>query len=233
MGALDGCRRMDLRAGLVVGAQALMLVAAIALVPTFGLQGLAWAHLAQSGVLLVGSWLLLRRTLPGSPVGPFRWSFPVLKRVIGYAANVQAGTLFMLLSDPLAKALVARFGGVSAAGYYELANQALMRLRALFISANQAMVPHAATLLTRASSDLSDVYEANRRTLLVTAFPLFALLVAWSPYFSLLLTGDVSPQFANMLALLSMGWLANLISAPAYFFTLPAGPWGPMRFRTS
>src|SRR5690554_1215540 len=51
-GGLDGCQRMDLRAGLVLFGQLVLLGMAIWLIPIYGLIGLAWAQITQ-GVLLV------------------------------------------------------------------------------------------------------------------------------------------------------------------------------------
>jgi O-antigen/teichoic acid export membrane protein len=225
-GGLDGCQRMDLRAGLVVTGQIAMLASAIVLVPRFGLVGLAWAQIGQGLLLAIGGRLVLRRALPALPRLPRKWSRPVLREMLGYSANVQAATVFMLLLDPVAKALMARFGGPAAAGYFEMANQVLLRVRALIVSANQAIVPHVAALAATDPARLTRLYRDNMRLLVFVTLPVLALLIAWAGGFSWLLTGAYQPEFVFLITLLSVAWGVNIFAGPAYFTNLGTGQVG-------
>ena len=222
-GGLDGCQRMDLRAGLVVTGQALLLALAIWLVPRCGLVGLAWAQIGQ-GLFLAGAgrWLL-RRALPALPRLPRKWSRPVLRDMLGYGANVQAATVFMLLLDPVAKALMARFGGPAAAGFFEMANQVLLKVRALIVSANQAIVPHVAALAEAEPARLTRLYRDNMRLLVFVTLPVFALLIAWAGGLSWLLVGAYQPEFVFLITLLAVAWSANIFAGPAHFTNLGTG----------
>lgn len=225
-GGLDGCQRMDLRAGLVVAGQALLLVLAFWLVPRRGLVGLAWAQIGQGLFLAVAGRLLLRRALPALPRLPLRWRKPVLREMLGYGANVQAATVFMLLLDPVAKALMARFGGPAAAGYFDMANQVVLKVRALIVSANQALVPHVAALMEAEPGRLPRLYHENVRVLVFVTLPVFALLIAWAGGFSWLLAGAYQPEFVFMLGLLALAWAGNIFAGPAYFTNLGTGQVG-------
>lgn len=222
-GGLDGCQRMDLRAGLVIAGQVLLLVFAFRLVPQHGLIGLAWAQIGQ-GLFLVGAgrWLL-RHALPALPRLPRNWSRSVLREMLGYGANVQAATVFMLLLDPVAKALMAGFGGPAAAGFFEMANQVLLKVRALIVSANQAIVPHVAALAEAEPARLTRLYRDNMRLLVFVTLPVFALLIAWAGGLSWLLVGAYHPKFVLLITLLAVGWGANIFAGPAYFTNLGTG----------
>jgi O-antigen/teichoic acid export membrane protein len=222
-GGLDGCQRMDLRARLVVAGQVLLLVLAIWLVPRRGLVGLAWAQIGQGLFLVVAGRLVLRRALPGLPHWPRCWERPVLREMLGYGANVQAATVFMLLFDPTAKALMARFGGPAAAGYFEMANQVVLKVRALIVTANQAIVPHVAALAEAAPARLVHLYLENMRVLVFVVLPTFALLAAWAGGFSWLLTGAFQSDFVFLLGVLAVAWGANIFTGPAYFTNLGTG----------
>lgn len=222
-GGLDGCQRMDLRAGLVVTGQALLLALAIWLVPRFGLVGLAWAQIGQGLFLAAAGRWLLRRALPGLPRLPRKWSRPVLREMLGYGANVQAATVFMLLLDPVAKALMARFGGPAAAGFFEMANQVVLKVRALIVSANQAIVPHVAALAEAEPARLTRLYRDNMRLLVFVTLPVFALLIAWAGGLSWLLVGAYQPEFVSLTTLLAVAWGANIFASPAYFTNLGTG----------
>ena len=220
---LDGCQRMDLRAGLVVAGQALLLVLAIWLVPRHGLVGLAWAQVGQGLFLLVSGRLLLRYTLPMLPCLPRRWRKPVLREMLGYGANVQAATIFMLLLDPVAKALMASFGGAVAAGYFEMANQVVLKVRSVIVTANRAVVPHVAALTENEPNRLAPLYKENMRVLIFISLPIFALLFAWAGGISWLLVGAYRPEFVFFLGLLVVAWGCNIFSSPVYFINLGSG----------
>jgi len=222
-GALDGCERMDLRAGLVIGGQLLLLPLAFWLVPHHGLVGLAWAQIGQGAFLLLGGRLILTKALPGLPLLPSGWRTSVLQEMLGYGANIQLATVFMLLLDPVVKALMARFGGAAAAGYFEMANQLVLKVRGLIVMANQAVVPHAAVLAETAPDRLRDLYRQNVRALVFIALPTMTLLFAWAGGASWLLIGEYRAEFVAMLGLLAFAWGTNIFCGPAYFINLGSG----------
>ena len=223
---LDGCQRMVPRAVLVVVGQGLMVTLAFALVPKWGLVGLAWAQIGQGIFLLVGGWLVLRRSLPELSLLPWRWHRPAFREMLGYGANVQAANIFMLLFDPLTKALMAKFGGPSAAGYFEIANQVALRARTLIVAANQAIVPKIANMVETAPMQLPELYRENIRMLVLVALPIHALLFAWSGLLSQLLLGAYQVQFVFFLQLSALAWLVNIFAAPAYFVNMGTGSVG-------
>ena len=223
VGALDGCQRMDLRAALVISGQIVLLLLAIWLLPTHGLLGLAWAQICQGVFLVFTGRILLTRALPAFPLFAVTWRKGVLKEMFGYGANIQVATLFILLLDPVAKALMARFGGAVTAGYFEMANQIVIKLRGLIVMANQAVVPHAATLSESSPAQLENLYRQNLRVLIFVGSPALALLVAWSGVASWAMTGEYRPEFTFMLNALTLAWGINIFSGPAYFINLGSG----------
>lgn len=223
---LDGCQRMAPRAVLVVLGQGLMVMLAFALVPQWGLVGLAWAQIGQGIFLLVGGWLVLRRSLPELSLTPWRWNRPVFREMLGYGANVQAANVLMMLFDPLTKALMAKFGGPAAAGYFEIANQVVLRARSLIVAANQAIVPKIANMVETAPMQLPELYRENIRMLVLVALPIHALLFAWSGLLSQLLLGAYQVQFVFFLQLSALAWLVNIFAASAYFVNMGTGSVG-------
>jgi O-antigen/teichoic acid export membrane protein len=222
-GGLDGCHRMDLRAGLMVTGQVLLLIFSIWLVPDFGLIGLAWAQIGQGLFLVVVGRMLLRYTLPVLPFFPIHWSKLLLRKMLGYGVNVQVADLFMLMLDPVAKALMASFGGAAAAGYFEMANQVILKVRGFIVTANSAVVPHVAALSHRQPDRIADLYLENLRVLIFITLPVFTLLFAWSGAISWLLVGVYESQFVFLLGMLAVAWGANIFAAPAYFANLGSG----------
>ncbi|HGX93493.1 MAG TPA: hypothetical protein ENK35_09285 [Candidatus Tenderia sp.] len=224
--AFDGCQRMDLRAGLMIGGQVLMLAVALWLVPRLGLVGLAWAQIVQGLFLLIGGWLLLRRVLVDLPWAPWYWSWGKLREMLGYGTNVQATGVLMMLFDPVTKALMARFGGAEAAGYFEMANQVVLKVRSVIVAANQAVVPKVAELVETSPERMHSFYKRNMRILTFVALPTFALLLVWSGAVSWLLLGRVESEFIALIHAAAAGWFVNLFGVPAYFDNLGRGSVG-------
>ncbi len=222
-GGLDGCHRMDLRAGLMVAGQALLLTSAVWLVPQYGLIGLAWAQIAQGLFLVVAGRILVRYTLPALPYLPTRWRKPLLREMLGYGVNVQIADLFMLLLDPVAKAFMASFGGPAAAGYFEMANQVVLKVRSIIVSANRAIVPYVAAITESAPSQLPYLYRENIRVVVFITLPTFTLAFAWAGGVSWILVGEYTPEFVTLIGLLAIAWGANIFAGPAYFANLGSG----------
>lgn len=225
-GGLDGCQRMGLRAGLVVTGQIVMLVLAIWLVPRRGIAGLALAQIGQGAVLAVGGRLLLISTLPGLPWLPRRWNKSVFREMLGYGINVQTASVFLFLLGPIAKALMARFGGPAAAGYFEMANQVVLKARSVIVTANKAVVPHLAALAETKPAYVTNFYHENMRVLVFFTLPVLSLLFAWTGGVSWLLVGTYQPEFVFLLQLLIMAWGANIFAGPAYFTHMGTGQVG-------
>jgi O-antigen/teichoic acid export membrane protein len=225
-GGLDGCQRMDLRAGLVVAGQALLLALALWFVPQRGLMGLAWAQIGQGLFLAVAGRLLLCRALPELPRLPRHWDKRVLWEMLGYGANVQAATVFMLLFDPLTKALMARFGGPAATGYFEMASQVVLKARGVIVAANQAVVPHVAVMAETEPAGLARLYRENMRVMILVALPAFALLIAWGGGVSWLIARAYQPEFVFLLGLLAVAYGFNILAGPAFFTNMGTGKVG-------
>lgn len=222
-GGLEGCQRMGLRAGLALCSQLLLLLLSIWLVPIYGLAGLAWAQVGQ-GVFLVGvGRLLLIRVMPQLHSLPRQWQSTVLREMLSYGVNLQASTMFILLFDPMAKALIARFGGAGAAGLFEMASQVVIKIRAVIVAANQAVVPHVAGWSVEDPVKLESFYRENMRALIFVTLPTIALLIAATPVISWLLIGEFQLQFVGLTCALAIAWGFNILASPAYFLNLGTG----------
>ena len=220
---LDGCQRMDVRAGLVLAGQTLLLALTFCLVPYFGLIGLAWAQIGQGSFLLILGWWLLRQRLPQFFRVPWRWKRDTFWEMMGYGANVQLASLSMILFDPLTKALMAKFGGATAAGYFEMANQVVIKGRALIVSANQAIVPKVAQLIDVMPQRLPTIYRENMQLIVLVTLPGCTLLFAWSGIASRILLGGYNTVFVFFMQIATIAWALNTFAIPAYFTNMGTG----------
>ena len=220
---LDGCQRMDLRAGLVLAGQMLLFALALLLVPQFGLIGLAWAQIGQGVSLLIIGWWLLRRRLPQLSRVPWHWQRDILREMLGYGVNVQIASFAMIIFDPLTKALMARFGGATAAGYFEIATQVVIKVRSIIVGANKAIVPMVVQYNENLPQRIQKIYQENMQLLVLITLPVYTFLFVWSSFVSQFLLGEYNTEFVFYCQLAVAAWALNTFSGPAYFFNLGTG----------
>jgi O-antigen/teichoic acid export membrane protein len=220
---LDGLQRIHLRNILLMGGTILYFILAVILAPRYGLLGLAYAQVIQGLVVMVSSWLLLTKYLSYLPIIPYRWSKAIFKEIIGYSINFQAISLFLLLTDPITKALLSKFGSVSMVGYFEMANKLIVQLRAFVVSASQVMIPVIADIQEKTPAKLKEIYLKSYQLIFYVSLPLYTLIIMSASIVSSLWIGHYENIFVISTFLLSVGWFVNTLSVPAYFAYLGIG----------
>jgi len=199
------------------------LVLALALVPRHGLVGLACAQVVQVAAILAITWSLLRRRVRGLPILPRRWSRAHFRELAAYGLQFQTITASQALREPVTKALITKFGGLAFTGLYDLAARAVITVRELIVQANQVLVPTIAHLQERDPESIPVVYRESYRLVFYLAVPAFACLTVASPLISRVWIGRYEPAFVIFVAILSAGWLVNVLANPAYVVNLGTG----------
>lgn len=223
LSGLDGCQRMVPKAFLTILSQCLLLLLAYLMMPDYGLKGLAWAQISQGVFLLVGGWFLLRGRLKELHLIPSNCNKVIFNEMLRYGLNIQAANLFILCVDPLTKIYLTKFGGPESAGYFEIANQVVIRVRSLIVAANQAIIPKIAELFENEPEKISEFYCQNIRILATIAVPIYSLLLIWSGIFSQIILNEIHEQFIFYLQICSIVWLTNTFTVPAYFSNMGTG----------
>jgi O-antigen/teichoic acid export membrane protein len=220
---LDGYQRFDIRSLLLMVGAIIHLLLCFALAPTYGLIGVAYARVVQNILLLLGSWVLLRRYLPVLPFFPCSWDRKIFREIIGYGVNFQIISVTIMLYDPITKGLLSKFGGLSMVGYYEMAHKMIRQFRGLIVSANQVLVPPIAALHEKTPEKIQSVYLSSYQVLFYLAFPLYSSVIICTPIISRLWIGHYENMFVVFGSLLAIGWLVNTLAAPAFFANLGIG----------
>jgi O-antigen/teichoic acid export membrane protein len=223
---LDGYQRIYIRNILVMCGMVFYLVLCVMFAPAYGLIGLAVAQIMQNIIVLLGSWFLIRRYSAAVPVVPYQWNKTLFREMIGYGINFQVISVTGMLYDPITKALLSRFGGLSMVGYYEMANRMIQQFRALIVSANQVVVPAIADLQEDSPEKIKDVYLTLYRLFFYLALLLYSVIIITTPIISKLWIGHYENGFILFSTLLAVGWFLNTLGAPAYFANLGIGELG-------
>lgn len=220
---LDGFQRIYIRNLLMMGGSVVYALLCFMLAPKYGLIGLAYAQIINNSLILIVSWILIKRFLIVLPVIPYQWNRNLFKEIISYGINIQAISITQMFYDPLTKVLLGKFGGLSMVGYYEMASRMIMQVRALIVSANQVLVPAIAEMKERDPNEIQKVYQDSYELLSYLSIPLFVALVAVTPVISQVWVGHYELPFVVFSTLLAFGWLINTLSSAAYFMNLGIG----------
>ena len=220
---LDGYQRIDIRSCLLMGGAILHLVLCLMLAPAYGLIGVAYARIIQNCVICLSSWLLLKRYLPLLPVFPYKWNKGLFKEIIGYGINFQVISIASIFYDPITKALMSKFGGLSMVGYYEMASRMIRQFREFIVSTNQVLVPAIADLEEISPEKIQSVYLTSYQLIFYLSLPLFSMIIISTPIISELWIGYYENSFIVFGTLLAAGWFLNTLNSPAYFTNLGIG----------
>lgn len=223
MAGLDGYQRIDIRSNILVLSALFNLALCFVLVPKYGLVGLAIAHVAQSALVLLTSWIMLRRSLSLLPFFPKKWDRKLFWEMAGYGLNFQVIPISQMFCDPVTKALLTKFGGLAMVGYYEMANRMLLQFRMLLVSANQVLLPVIAELHEKNSGLIRKIYIDSYGIMIYLTLPAYAVFVAFTPVISAVWIGRYEPIFALFSVLLTGSFFINTLGIPAYFSGLGIG----------
>lgn len=220
---LDGFQRIDVRSFLLMAGALIQLFSCMLLAPKHGLLGVAYASVVQNLAVFLASWAFIRKRLPALPLVPCHWDRDLFKEIIAYGMKFQFISFLSMFYDPLTKALMSRYGGLSLVGYYEMASKMIYKLRELINSANQTLVPAIAHLQERTPERIESVYLVSRELILYLSLPLYSLIVIMAPAISWLWIGHYERSFVAFCLVLSVGWLVNTLSIPAHVTYLGIG----------
>lgn len=223
MGGLDACQRIDLRSGLNVMFNFAYLGMAVFWIPTYGLEGVAIAQVAQSIGLVVVSWWMLRRQIALLPALPLTWRLPLLKEMIGYGVNFQVMSIMSMLFDPLTKGLMSKFGGLEALGYYEMANKFIIQARGLIVEANRVVIPMVSAMHDSEPQRVVQLFVSSYQKVFFIAVLFYTCIAVALPSISFIWIGRYQPMFVQFSLLLTLGWFVNTVSVPAFFSNLGTG----------
>ena len=223
MSCLDGCLRSDIRAGLMIFCNIVLLIASLLLVKKFGLVGLAFAQITQGITLFILGWIVVKKIMPSLPLLPTQWSGARFRSILSYGVNFQINTVVMMLFDPITKVLFGRYGDLATVGYFEIAQRMVMMVRSLVVASNQVIVPVFAGLGEKSHDKINKLYTRNTQYLLFLTTPIFAVLAAMMPSISELWLGSYQHKFVVLGISLTAAWYINSINVPAYFAFLGQG----------
>ena len=224
-GALAGQQRSDQRSMITIISLFVQFAVALIFVPRYGLPALAWAQTAQYMTIVCACWALFLKNHFGvwTLRIPTRWRRDILKELIGFGVKLQAVSIVSFLYEPIVKFLMSSLGGLEALGFYEMAQRLILQIRQLVVMPNQTLVPSFAHLQECEPEKIEPLYHKAMALTMLAGLPLLAGVAVTSPLICLIWIGHSEPLFITFTIMLSIGWFANLLAAPAYLLGVALG----------
>jgi len=221
--SLEGLQRYDLTSISQVSGTLFYLILTLWLAGKFGLLGLAWAKVTLSLFVVFLNFIFLKRCFPPFSIFPLKWEKRLFREIIGYSINFQVMSLMTMLYDPVTKAILSKFGGLSFVGYYEMAARMITQLRSIIVSANGVIVPVIAEFHEQSPDKINNLFITSYQLMLYLAIPAYSLTIVSIPLISKIWIGHYEPIFVVFGSLLAWGWFLNTLNGPAYFTYLGTG----------
>ena len=221
---LDGFQRIDSKNMVIITGSLFYVVSCAFFARFWGLAGVALASVLQALWILVFTWIILKRRLPGLPALCYGWDRSLFREMLRYGLGFQFITVTGMLSDPLTKIMLSRFGTLSDVAYYEMANRMVQQVRGVLATPGYLLVPAIADLRERGEEGkIGRLYADSYNLIFSLSAGAYTLLLAYLPVISQLWIGQVQASFMVFSALLSLGWFCNLLALPSYYANLGTG----------
>lgn len=220
--AIDGMQKAQLRAICNISSSVIFIACTVYWVPEKGIWGYGYALVAQQLYLLVVSWLALRRLIPSIGWLPSQVSRTALQESFGFGLRVQTNSLASLLSEPLAKFMLASLGGLALLGYYEVASRLVFQAKGLFVAGIQPLMPALASLNHMLDTQSALLVKAQRMCIMTGSALFIGLVLIGIPY-SWIMLDRWDLHLQTMIVVLSCGATINLFSVPLYFASMAKG----------
>jgi O-antigen/teichoic acid export membrane protein len=216
-GILEAFGRYDLKAvaAFVSGAVAIVSAyIAASIVPGLTLVVAVVAEAGVNTLVTLAATLYVLKGLPGAPRPATRAERNAMLRI---GLNARIGGLAGLGFDPVVRFLLLRFGGAHAAGLYEIAYRLVIQLRAVLVASTQVMVPRLTHERASGAPALSPAVAQITASLLRLSGPALWGILIVLPLLSAAMLGHVEGMLLIYGLALTLAWLVNAISVPAYF----------------
>ena len=185
----------------------------------------AYANVA-AGVLALGPSLYAAR-LAWSPVRARVPSRVLIREVLGFSVKSQLSWIGDLVNNQTDKIIIAVFIDVRVAGAYEIANRVVLTAKSVAVLSLSALLPAATDRLSRDGRGIvGEFYRHYTTRFLGVALPLMAFCCVAAPALLTAWLGDVPPDAATVVGVLTLANCVNLTTGVAFSISLGDGKAG-------
>ena len=221
--ALEGIQKNYLRNFIYSITSVIFLFLSLTLVPRFGIIGVAMAQNIQAILILGYTFYHTRKNIPAFRLLKWDWEKKTFFSMLNYGYKFQLITVLQLIVDPITKALLSKFGGLSTLAYYEMAYRLVSQVRSVIINAYQVTIPVIAHYNQTQKNYLRVFYLRSFPFVFTSGIVATSALIFFSGILSRIWIGHYEIIFVNCSIIVATGMLGNILCAPAYFNYLGIG----------
>ncbi|MES2096937.1 MAG: polysaccharide biosynthesis C-terminal domain-containing protein [Pseudomonadota bacterium] len=221
--AIDGLNRADLRAKSNLASQLAFAALALALIPRFGIIGVAIAQLLQFSLFLIVNRVILIRHVDGLSFVPNQVSIAAFRSMIGYGSRLQFLTVAGIIFDPLTKVVINHIAGVAALAIYEIAYRIVSQSRQLILSASTPLVAAFAIMDESDRDQAKPLLRQAGKLIFVSNGLVSCGIILAAPLASLFFIKTISDEMIFAIVALSFGFMLNALAVPIYLYAQGVG----------
>jgi O-antigen/teichoic acid export membrane protein len=187
------------------------------LVQGWGIRGLVYGCML-SGVLTVLAYVLLvHRLLPGFVLNPFRFDKEEARKMFGFSLRLYLTQAAVAVHNQVEKVFLALLVGVASVGWYDIASDLALKVRAAVGCILSPVLPAASELSAlQDERRLRELYYRAHKYLALVGVPAVTFIVAISSRFVELWIGPSLRLVALPLCILVFVNFFNLTTGPGY-----------------
>lgn len=213
--AIDGARRADLRAILVMVSYIAFILSFWILSNSLGLKAWGLALIVQQVIVIVGAWIVLARTVVGVGVCPYKFSTYVLRETVPYGMKLTLNSIAGTLSDPVIKLLLNHHSGLQSVGLYDVAMRLILAFRNVLVQMAMPLVPEFAR--AQGDSGQLQVLITKGKKMAVWGSVCFVFLVLISsPIYSVIMLNEINRDLLMIVGIMVLGYSVNMLALPMY-----------------
>lgn len=199
------------------------LAGAIWLVPEYGAVAAIWVRVAQTAFMLLVGWAFLFFRIPGLRPVPLKLELPIARKLFATGMNMQVMSICMILLEPTSRALIGWFGTMEQVAVFALAWRLVTQARAIIFYASSAIMPALGFLGASDRDKQLQFYRRSNELIGFFVIPAMIGCVALAPLIGYLWLGTTAPDFANYVAIMTLGFLPSTITLGSYHLSLSMG----------
>jgi O-antigen/teichoic acid export membrane protein len=185
----------------------------------YGLSGLIYNNALITIFVTIANVVVARRLFPQMELNPFRYfSKATLKQIAGFSWKVQVSNITQLMIFQIDVVLLSHFVGLTAVGFYEIANRIAQQARGFISTLFSPMIPAASALHAHEQHEqIAGLYRRSFKYMSVAAVPLSLAIFALAHPFIRTWIGAGYETSSYTLQALMAAYMINLLTGPGAF----------------
>lgn len=222
--AVDGLKRSDIRAKIIIFSNLVLLCLIFVLVPKFGLNGYVVSLMVQNIIILILSIKIIDKNIFGLSSSIKRVNSRVSFEILSYGLKLQVNNLAGMFSDPVVKYYLSQYAGLEKVGYFEMASKLVLGFRGIIVQMAYPLIPEFSDVNNEKNILREMLNKASKLLRLSSLIMVCAVLIV-SPIYSYFLLGSVVYELMITAAILAIGYAFNIFSISYYNLGVGKNVW--------